>query len=118
MEKTGGAVSDWQVFKIPELMEKVAGTEPRIYEFLKKRSMSCMVYRLPAGCKDLQAPHAEDEVYVVLEGKARLKLDEAEHEVGPGYVLFVRATTEHSFFDIEEDLTLLAFFGPANPGRH
>ena len=110
-------MSDWQVFKIPELIEKVAGSEPRIYEFLKKRSMSCMVYRLPVGCRDLQAPHAEDEVYVVLEGKARLKIGETEHEIGPGYILFVRATTAHSFFDIEEDLTVLAFFGPPNSGK-
>jgi len=29
-------------------------------------------------------------------------------------VLFVGATTEHSFFDIEEDLTLLAIFGPSD----
>jgi hypothetical protein len=31
-------------------------------------------------------------------------------------VLFVSATTEHSFFDIEKDLTLLAVFGPAAAG--
>ena len=66
---------------------------------------------MPAGCRDLQAPHAEDEVYVVLAGKARLRVGEVEHTIGPGHVLFVRATTAHSFFDVEEDLTVLAFFG-------
>ena len=48
----------------------------------------------------------------MLEGKARLRVDGQEQEVGPGIVLFVKATTEHSFFDISEDLTLLAMFGP------
>ena len=62
----------------------------------------------------MQAPHFEDEVYVVLEGRAQLKVDGQIREVKPEMVLFVGATTEHSFFDIKEDLTLLAFFGPAS----
>ena len=40
-------------------------------------------------------------------------MGDGEREVRPGMVLFVSATTEHSFFDIEKDLTLLAIFGPA-----
>ncbi len=103
--------ANWDVFEVPELMRKVAGSEPRVHEFLNRPSMSGIVYRLPRGCRDLQAPHAEDEVYVVLEGRARLRIGEREHAIGPGNVLFVRATTAHSFFDIEEDLTVLAFFG-------
>ena len=78
--------------------------------------MSCAIYRLPVGARDMQAPHLEDEIYVVLEGKARLRIDGQERDVGAGTVLFVGATTEHSFFDIREDLTLLAIFGPAGDG--
>ena len=97
-----------------ELKKKVVGTEPRIVEFLRGESLSCAIYRLPAGSKDMQAPHLEDEIYVVLDGRARLRIDEQERDVGAGMVLFVGATTEHSFFDIEEDLTLLAIFGPSD----
>lgn len=103
--------ASWEVFRVAELTDKVAGDKPRIHEFLNRPSMSGIVYRVPAGCRDLQAPHAEDEVYVVLDGRARLRVGEVEHTIGPGHVLFVRATTAHSFFDIEEDLTVLAFFG-------
>ena len=103
--------SDWQVFRTDELTSRVAGSEPRVHEFLNQPSMSGIVYRLPAGSRDLQAPHMEDEIYVVLEGRARLRVGEQEHVIGPGHVLFVRATMEHSFFDIEEDLTVLSFFG-------
>ena len=88
--------ADWQVFDVSELMEKVAGDEPRIHEFLRKPTLSCVVYRLPAGCKDLQAPHAEDEVYFVLEGKAKLKLGEKVYEISRDNVLYVRATSAHS----------------------
>ncbi len=108
--------ADWEVFRVPDLVQKVAGSAPRIHEFLHKPSLSCVVYRLPAGCRDLQAPHPEDEVYVVLSGKARLRVGDAEHEIGPNHVLYVQATTAHSFFDIEEDLTVLAFFG-AHPRK-
>jgi mannose-6-phosphate isomerase-like protein (cupin superfamily) len=105
----------WQVFQLKELSEKVAGSEPRFLEFLRSPSLSGAVYRLPAGARDMQAPHLEDEIYVVAEGRARLRVGDQQHEVGPGHILFVRATTEHSFFDVEEDLTLLAFFGSSGP---
>ena len=101
----------WQVFDMEELADKVAGIEPRIHEFLRVPTLSAAVYRLPVGSKDMQAPHLEDEIYVVIEGRARLSIGEKEHEVGKGSILFVRATAEHSFFDIEEDLTVLVFFG-------
>ena len=102
----------WKVFKLDELQNKVAGKDPRIHEFLRSPQMSCAIYRLPAGARDMQAPHLEDELYLVLSGSARLRIGEQEQAVGPGMLLFVSATTEHSFFDITDDLTLLAVFGP------
>lgn len=109
--------SAWKTFDLNSLKEKVRGKEPRFLEFLRSRQMSCAMYRLPVGARDMQAPHLEDEVYVVIEGRARLKVGDVEQDVVPGTVLFVEATTEHSFFDITEDLTLLAMFGPANGMR-
>lgn len=104
--------STWKLFDLSKLKEKVQGSEPAFFEFLRSQQLSCAMYRLPAGAKDMQAPHLEDEVYVVVEGRARMLVDGEEQLVGPGSVLFVGATTEHSFFDITEDLTLLAIFGP------
>ena len=104
----------WKTFNLNELKNKVIGDDPSILEFLRTTQMSCAIYRLPAGARDMQAPHLEDEVYVVLEGKARLHVGDQEQKVGPGMLLFISATTEHSFFDITEDLTLLAIFGPVN----
>ena len=70
--------SAWQVFSLEELSENVAGGEPRFHEFLRVPTLSSGVYRLPAGSKDMQAPHLEDEVYVVLEGRARLRTGDTE----------------------------------------
>lgn len=101
----------WQVFRLDQLATKVAGADTRFVEFLRAPSLSCAVYRLPAGTRDMQAPHLEDELYFVVSGRAKLRVDGEEHAVQPGILLYVRATSEHSFFDIEEDLTVIAVFG-------
>ncbi len=102
----------WKIFNTNELISKVAGTQPAFFEFLRSSQLSCAVYRLPAGSKDMQAPHLEDEVYMVLEGRARLHVEGQDQDVGPGTILYIKETTDHSFFNITEDLTLLAIFGP------
>ena len=50
----------WKVFNINELKARVAGPDPSFFEFLRAPQMSCAVYRLPAGSRDMQAPHLED----------------------------------------------------------
>jgi mannose-6-phosphate isomerase-like protein (cupin superfamily) len=112
-----GPMSDhaWQIFKLEDLAQRVAGNEPRFYEFLRVPTLSCAVYRLPAGARDMQAPHLEDEVYFVVDGRARLRIGDQEHTVTKGMFLYVRATSQHSFFDIEEDLTLVVIFGASRP---
>ena len=104
----------WKVFDLAELLPRVEGSEPCFLEYLRMPGLSSAVYHLPVGAKDMQAPHLEDEIYYVVSGKARLKVGAEDKEVGPGSILYVRATEEHSFFDITEDLTLLAFFGKAD----
>jgi quercetin dioxygenase-like cupin family protein len=47
---------------------------------------------------------------MVLSGKARMTVSGEQQEVREGSILYVRATEEHSFFEIEEDMTLLVFF--------
>ncbi len=105
------ADSTWQIFELADLKKKVDGTEPRFFEYLRIPSLSSAIYRLPVGAKDMQAPHLEDEVYIVVEGRARLRIGDKDHDIKEGTILYVRATEEHSFFDIQEDLTVIAFFG-------
>jgi len=104
----------WKIFRLDELVPKVQGSDPCFLEYLRMPGLSSAVYRLPAGSRDMQAPHLEDEIYFVVEGAATLKVGDREEVVGPGSILYVRATEEHSFFNITEDLTLLAFFGKAD----
>ena len=106
---------EWQIFAVEELSEMVKGKEARLFEFIRTPTLSCMVYRLPAGSQDLQAPHLEDEVYLVLSGRARFQVADEEREVAPGNILLVRAMIVHSFFNIEEDLTVVAICGAQIP---
>jgi mannose-6-phosphate isomerase-like protein (cupin superfamily) len=104
----------WKVFNLDELISRVQGQDPCFLEYIRMPGLCSAVYFLPAGSKDMQAPHLEDEMYFVISGRATLRVGDSEHDVGPGSILYVRATEEHSFFDISEDLTLLAFFGSAD----
>ena len=107
----------WQVFDLEEVKGKLTGKGVEYLEFLTVSSLNCGLYHLAAGSTDMQAPHDEDEVYFVLAGRARMRLGETERAVGPGSLLYVGATIEHSFFEIEEDMTLLVMFAPT-PREH
>lgn len=106
----------WKVFDLAELRALHAKRGIPYLEFLRVPDLSCGLYRLPAGSLDLQSPHDEDEVYHVLEGRGRVRVEGQERAVGPGSILYVRASSEHSFFEIEEDMTLLVFFASGGPG--
>lgn len=86
----------------------------RLYEeFLRVPSMSAGLYELPAGSADPQQPHAEDELYHVVAGRATFVCRDAAMPVGPGSVIFVEAGAPHRFVDITEDLSVLVVFAPA-----
>jgi mannose-6-phosphate isomerase-like protein (cupin superfamily) len=82
-------------------------------EFLRRDSLSCGLYVLEPGADDPQQPHQEDEVYVVLAGRARLTVAGQDQPVGPGSVVFVARTVAHRFSDVTERLSALVFFAPA-----
>ena len=109
------ASEKWRAFEVANLIEEQRASGVPYLEFLRVPSLSCGVYSLPAGSKDLQSPHDEDEVYYVLSGRGRVRVEGEDQAVGPGSLLYVRATSEHSFFEIDEEITLLVFFASGGP---
>ena len=101
-----------QTFNLNDLVADSERTSQRWREFLRVPSLSMGLYRLQAGQADEQQPHAEDEVYLVVSGKASFLAGGREQAVAPGSVLFVERAVEHRFVDITEDLTVLVFFAP------
>jgi quercetin dioxygenase-like cupin family protein len=98
---------------IDELRKLANSSDERYLEFLRQPSMSLGLYRLRAGETDRQRPHNQDEVYYVISGKAKLRVEDKVYNAIPGSILFVAKLAEHKFIDIEEDLELLVFFAPA-----
>jgi quercetin dioxygenase-like cupin family protein len=97
-----------------EEIERQPGASGQPYrECLRVPAMSAGLYVLAAGASDRQRPHHEDEMYYVIRGRARFQAGEEDQEVGPGSVMFVSKELEHRFHAIEEELTALVFFAPA-----
>jgi mannose-6-phosphate isomerase-like protein (cupin superfamily) len=101
----------WQVFQLDELMAQVQPGTLSLREFLRTQSLSCSIYHVPAGSPDMARAHEEDELYLVLSGQGRLRVGASEHDVRTGTLMYVHAACDHTFFAVESDLTVLAFFG-------
>lgn len=90
---------------------------PEYAEQLRTDDLSFGTYSLPAGSVDTQSPHNEDEIYVVVSGRATFWTPARTVPVLPGSAIFVPAHEPHRFVDITEDLTALVFFGPPEGSR-
>jgi mannose-6-phosphate isomerase-like protein (cupin superfamily) len=87
------------------------------HEFKAVPDLSGGLYVLEGGAFDSQSPHTEDELYVVMSGRARITVADEVRDVRAGTVIFVAAGVTHRFHDIEERLVLLVVFGPAEYSR-
>jgi mannose-6-phosphate isomerase-like protein (cupin superfamily) len=74
------------------------------------------VYVLVAPEPDRQQPHADDEVYVVLEGRGQLTVEGELVEVSEGKAAFVPAGAEHRFTGYEGLSVLVVFARPHETG--
>src|SRR5687768_12229929 len=102
-----------QVFEMSELESQRQQAEKGYLEFLRVPSTSAGVYFLAKGGADPQKPHREDEIYYVIKGRGVIRLGSEDRRVQAGSLIFVPAQAEHRFHSIEEDLTLLVIFAPA-----
>jgi mannose-6-phosphate isomerase-like protein (cupin superfamily) len=100
-------------FELADVLRQRAGAGRLYHEFIRTHDLSVGVYVLAAGATDPQGPHTEDEVYYVVSGQAMVTVGDEQRGIGPGSVVFVGADVVHKFHDIEEELVLLVFFGPA-----
>jgi mannose-6-phosphate isomerase-like protein (cupin superfamily) len=70
------------------------------------------VYVLVAPEPDRQQPHADDELYVVLDGSGDLEVEGQTFHVQPGSAIFVPAGAEHRFTGYEGLSVLVIFARP------
>lgn len=106
-----------QAFEINDLIMQQQKEDRSYLEFLRQTSMSVGLYRLKAGEVDRQKPHAQDEMYSIIQGKGVINVNGEDRAVQPGSIIFVPAKVEHFFHFITEDLVTLVFFAPAESGH-
>src|SRR5258708_14134091 len=82
-------------------------------EQLRVPDLSVGTYSIPAGSVDDQAPHTEDEIYVVTTGRATFEAGGDPGAVGPGSVIYVPAGEGHRFPDVGQGLATAGLFAPA-----
>ena len=102
-----------QAYELAQLISQRNETNKLYLEFLKVPELSMGVYVLPAGGVDPQNPHTEDEVYYVVSGRAQIKVMDEDRAVQAGSIVYVAKNVEHRFHSIEEELTVIVFFAPA-----
>src|SRR5258706_15558762 len=101
------------IFDLSDVDRQRADEGKAFFEFLRVPPMSLGIYRLAAGSEDPQKPHAEDEAYYVVAGRAKILVGDDDRPVQPGTVVFGPPGGPHRFHDILEDLTGLEIFAPA-----
>ncbi|MBL7808683.1 MAG: cupin domain-containing protein [Saprospiraceae bacterium] len=81
-------------------------------QLLRHGSMSVEIYEPREA--DLQQPHLQDEIYVIISGTGRFQNGTDLHSFQPGDLIFVPAGVEHRFLDFSPDFkTWVIFYGAA-----
>ena len=102
-----------EAFELTQLISQRESSNKAYLEFLKVPDLSMGLYVLPAGGVDPQLPHTEDEVYYVVSGQAQVLVADENRAVQAGSIVYVEKNVAHRFHSIEEELTVLVFFAPA-----
>src|SRR5437763_3577604 len=87
------------------------------YRDLEAETIGMAFHRVRAGQRQAFAHRHQqaEEIYVVLAGKGRIKLDGEIHEIGPLDAIRVAANIARAFEAGSDDLELIAF-GPRHAG--
>lgn len=104
---------DWQAFSIDAVKQQHDAVDRQYIPFLDTSSLDAGMYYLAAGVADQQGPHGEDEVYIIINGKAQLQAGGQTFNARPGKIFFVKANVGHRFINIENDLEVLVLFSAA-----
>jgi mannose-6-phosphate isomerase-like protein (cupin superfamily) len=88
------------------------GQLPEPFVTLMQEDTTRVLLFAPRG-EDVQTPHTQEEVYVVISGHGKFRRDDEIVDFTAGDVLFVPAKVPHRFEDFSDDLsTWVIFFGP------
>jgi mannose-6-phosphate isomerase-like protein (cupin superfamily) len=101
---------------VNEALERLRKSNGQLFaKVMQHGTMSVEIYR-PENI-DLQTPHKQDELYVVISGSGEFLNDDRRVNFNTGDVLFVPAGIEHRFENFTADFTAWVFFYGADGGE-
>jgi mannose-6-phosphate isomerase-like protein (cupin superfamily) len=103
-------------FSVATVKERLVGAGGGYEVVHSSPALELGVYVLVAPEPDRQQPHADDEVYVVLEGSGVLEVEGTSVPVQEGHAVFVEAGADHRFTAYEQ-LSLLVIFDRSSAGK-
>ena len=98
-----------QGFDVREVAERLAAADGGYEIVHESPGLQVGVYVLVAPEPDRQQPHEWDELYVVLEGRGTLEVEDEFFELEEGGSVYVKAGADHRFTGYE-GLSLLVIF--------
>jgi mannose-6-phosphate isomerase-like protein (cupin superfamily) len=96
-------------FEIEEAKERLAAARGGYEIVHRSPGLEVGVYVLVAPEPDRQQPHEDDEIYVVLDGRGVLQVEDERVELREGSAVYVPAGAEHRFVGYEL-LSVLVIF--------
>jgi mannose-6-phosphate isomerase-like protein (cupin superfamily) len=100
-------------FDIEEATERLSAARGGYEIVHRSRGLEVGVYVLIAPEPDRQQPHEDDEIYVVLEGRGVLEVEDDRVDLREGRAVFVPARAEHRIVGYEL-LSVLVIFERAS----
>jgi len=104
-----GALPSAEPFDITGVKERLAAGTGGYEVVHRSPGLEVGVYVLVAPEPDRQAPHDDDEIYIVIEGSGVLEVESENVELREGHAVFVPAGAEHRFVGYEQ-LSVLVIF--------
>jgi len=92
-------------------IDSIKKSSEYFHTFLNKENLAAGVLLLQPGEKDTQLPHESDEIYYILKGNGKLKINKKDYSISEGKAFYVPKEVPHYFFGNTQDLIVLYFFG-------
>jgi mannose-6-phosphate isomerase-like protein (cupin superfamily) len=105
----GDALPPTHAFDIESVKTRLAAANGGYEIVHQSAGLEVGVYVLVAPEPDHQQPHADDEIYVVLEGRGTLDVEGQKIDLHEGQSVFVPAGANHQFVGYEQ-LSVLVIF--------
>ncbi|MGE0243910.1 MAG: cupin domain-containing protein [Nitrososphaeraceae archaeon] len=99
---------NFQIFDIGTFLSNFPKSK-YFMDILNTHSMEIGVINLKKNQKDTQQPHESDEIYYVISGNGKIVINENEHDVKPGNIIYIPKNVSHHFRTIDANELIVLY---------